>query len=100
MIPSMMVGDIDNLVRRAHRPWLQTVCSVLGSVPESLDAGSLIADLPPTNNGDVAHCLAQIIRRAEGDLPWKALGVSIDICASISARRQQEQHIELLWTGP
>jgi len=65
-----------------------------------MDAGSLIAGLPATNNGDAAHCLANIIRQAEGVLSWKALGASIDICTSISLNRQQEQHIELLWTGP
>ena len=100
MIPSTLAGDIDNLIRRAHKPWLQTVCIALNRAPESIDAGSLIADLPPTNNSDAAHCLANIIRQAEGVLSWKALGASIDVCSSIFSHWQQEQHIELLWTGP
>src|SRR2546426_10203211 len=100
MIPSALAGNIDNLVRRAHKHWLQTVCTVLGQAPESMDVGSLIAELPATNNGDVAHCLANIIRQSEGVLSWKALGASIDLCTSVFSRWQQEQHIELLWTGP
>jgi hypothetical protein len=100
MIPSALAGDIDNLVRRAHKQWLQTVCAALEQAPESMAAGSLIADLPTTNNGDVAHCLANIIRRSEGILSWKSLGASIDLCSSIFSRWQQEQHVELLWTGP
>jgi|SRR5271166_1650928 len=100
MIPSPLTRDIDSLIRRAHKPWLKTVCLALDEAPESIDSGSLIADLPLTNNSDVAHCLANIIRQAEGVLSWKALGASIDVCTSIFSHWQQEQHIELLWTGP
>ena len=100
MIPSALAGDIDNLVRRAPKHWLQIVCAALDQAPESMAAGSLIADLPATNNGDVAHCLANIIRQTEGILSWKALGASIHLCNSIFSRWQQEQHTELLWTGP
>ena len=100
MIPLTLTGDIDSLIRRAHRQWLQTVCAVLDQAPTALDAGSLIGDLPATNNSDVAHCLANIIRQAEGVLSWKALGASIDVCTSVFSHWQQEQHIELLWTGP
>jgi phosphatidylserine/phosphatidylglycerophosphate/cardiolipin synthase-like enzyme len=100
MIPSALAGDIDNLVRRAPKHWLQTVCAALDQAHESMAAGSLIANLPATNNGDVAHCLANIIRQTEGVLSWKTLGASIDLCSSIFSRWQQEQHTELLWTGP
>jgi len=100
MIPATLTGDIDILIRRAHKHWLQTVCLALERAPDSVDARALIADLPATNNSDVAHCLANVIRQAEGVLPWKALGASIDVCVSIYSHWQQEQHIELLWTGP
>ena len=100
MIPSALAGDIDSLVRRAHRHWLQNVCAAFGQASESLAAGSLIAGLPATNNGDVALCVANIIRQAEGVMSWKALGASIELCASLFTRWQQEQNIELLWTGP
>jgi phosphatidylserine/phosphatidylglycerophosphate/cardiolipin synthase-like enzyme len=63
-------------------------------------AGALIANLPPTNNSDAAHSLADIIRLAEGILTWKALGSSIQVCSFMFNRWRGEQHIELLWTGP
>jgi cardiolipin synthase len=100
MIPSSLTGDIDNLVRRAHKQWLQNVCLALNAAGGSVDAGRLIAELPATNNGDVAHCLANIIRESEGVLSWKALGASIEISASLFSRWQAEKHIEMLWTGP
>src|SRR5260370_42291859 len=100
MIPSALAGDIDSLVRRAPKHWLQSICLALDQAPESMAAGSLIADLPATNNGDVAHCLANIIRQSEGILSWKALGASIGICASLFSHWQEEKHVELLWTGP
>jgi cardiolipin synthase len=100
MISKALTGDIDNLIRRAHRQWLQNVCLILSEAPDSIDAGSLIADLPATNNSDVAHCLADIIRQSEGVLSWNALGASIEACAAIFLRWQRDQRIELLWTGP
>jgi phosphatidylserine/phosphatidylglycerophosphate/cardiolipin synthase-like enzyme len=60
----------------------------------------LRAAVPTTHHADVAHCLASIIRQAEVVLPWKALGTSIGICSSMFEHWQQEQQIELLWTGP
>ena len=100
MIPSNLAGDIDNLIRRAHVQWLQAVCAVLDTVPESMDAGSLIANLQPTNNGDAAHSLSSIIGQAAGILTWKALGSSIQVCSFAFNQWRREQHIELLWTGP
>jgi cardiolipin synthase len=100
MISAALTGDIDNLIRRAQKQWLQNVCLILGAAPDSIDAGSLIADLPTTNNSDVAHCLASIIRQSEGALSWQALGASIEACASIFLRWQRDQRTELLWTGP
>jgi len=100
VIPSSLAQDIDTLIRRAHKPWLQTVCSVLDGIPESTDAQSVIADLPATNNSDAAHCLVNIVRQAERVLSWKALGASIDLCSAVYSHWQPEQHAELLWTGP
>jgi cardiolipin synthase A/B len=100
MIPSTLAVEIDGLLRRAQRLWLQKVCIVLDQAAESIAAAGLIADLPPTNNGDVAHRLAGIIRDAEGVMSWNALGASIEVGASMFSRWQQEQRIELLWTGP
>ena len=100
MIPSSLTGDIDSLIRRAQRHWLQNVCLILNTAPDSVDARCVIADLPATNNSDAAHCLANIIRRSEGVLSWKALGASIGICASLFSRWQGESNVELLWTGP
>jgi len=100
MIPSNLAGDIDDLMHRAHSQWLQAVCALLGTVPESMDAASLIANLPPTNNGDAAHSLASIVRQTAGMMTWKALGSSIEVCAFMFDRWRGEQRIELLWTGP
>ena len=100
MIPATLTADVDNLIRRGQKHWLQTVCAALGQAPESMDARSLIANLPTTNNSDAAHCLANIVHQAEGVLPWNALGASIDLCSAMFSRWQQQQHLELLWTGP
>ena len=100
MIPESLAGEIDNVIRRAHGPWLQAVCAVLGAVPESSDAMTVIASLPPTNNGDAADSVASVIRQSSGILTWKALGSSIEVCSVMFVRWREEQHVELLWTGP
>lgn len=100
MISSTLAGDIDNLIRRAHKQWLQSVCETLDGATESVDAGTLIASLPATNNGDAAHFLARVIRQSEGVLPWQALGASIAVGTSMFSEWQRDHHIELLWTGP
>jgi phosphatidylserine/phosphatidylglycerophosphate/cardiolipin synthase-like enzyme len=100
VIPSLVVQDIDTLIRRAHGQWLQAVCSVLDATPDSTDAQSLIATLPATNNSDAAHCLVNIVRQAERKISWKSLGASIDLCSALYSHWQVEQNAELLWTGP
>lgn len=100
MIPSTLAQNIDTLIRRAHRPWLQTVCSVLDGTAESAGAQSLIATLPATNNSDAAHCLVTIVQQAAGAMTWKALGSSLHLCGALYSRWQEDQNAELLWTGP
>ena len=100
MISAALTLDIEDLIRRSHKPWLQAVCSALDNAPESMDAAALIATLPATNNNDAAHCLASVLRRAQAVLSWKALGASLEVCSSMLSRWQQQQSIELLWSGP
>ena len=100
MIPPSLTADVDSLIRRAHKPWLHSVCVALEGVTEPLDATSLISSLPATNNSNAAHLLADVIRQAEGVISWKALGTSLDLCVSLLLRSQREEHIELLWAGP
>ncbi|MGF7181460.1 DISARM system phospholipase D-like protein DrmC [Tunturiibacter psychrotolerans] len=100
MIPSSLKESIVDLIRRAHHPWLQTVCLTMSKTDSSIGARSLIATLPATNNGDAAHCLASVIRLAENHMSWNSLSVLIEVSVSVLAQQQQEQFVELLWTGP
>jgi len=100
MISPQLTSDIEVLIRRSHKQWLEAVCIILSDADESLDASALIETLPNTNNNDAAHCLANVIRQAEGLLPWKALGASLDLCSSMYSSYQEKQTIELLWSGP
>jgi cardiolipin synthase len=100
MISAQLTSDIQVLIRRSHKQWMEAVCAALENVAESLDASVLIEILPTTNNNDAAHCLANVIRQAEGVLPWKALGASLDLCSSMYSSYQEQQTIELLWSGP
>jgi len=98
MVPPALAADIDNLIRRAHKDWLQAVCKALHQAPEPIDASGLIASLPGTHNSDAAHSLARIVRQSQGLLSSKELAASIDVCASVFALWQRDQRVELLWT--
>ena len=100
MITSSLTENIDNLIQRAHGLWLLSACSIIDKAPEAIDAESLIGAMPATNNGDMAYCLASVIRQAEGLISWNALSASIEISLTILNRWQQDHYVELLWSGP
>jgi phosphatidylserine/phosphatidylglycerophosphate/cardiolipin synthase-like enzyme len=100
MIPPQLISDIEVLIRRSHKQWMEAVCATLNNAADSLNASALIEAMPNTNNNDAAHCLANVLWQAEGLLPWKALGASLDLCSTMYSRYQEKQTIELLWSGP
>src|SRR5438552_4692645 len=99
-----MNGDlskaIEQLVQEAPRPWLETVCAALQSWPAGALAENMLQRLPSTHNGDLAYQLRELVRLSEGAISWEALSSSIALCASLYARWQTEQKVELLWAGP
>jgi phosphatidylserine/phosphatidylglycerophosphate/cardiolipin synthase-like enzyme len=100
VISSPLLQDINTLIRRAHRQWLESSCAVLDSANPARGVESLITSLPPTNNGDAAHCLIRIIRQTDGMLSWKALAASIQIGCNLATEWRSARQAELLWTGP
>jgi len=100
MISAALASNIQELLRRSEKKWLQSVCVALDEAPESASAAALVATMPSIANGDAAHCLSEVIRMAESVLSWKALGALISLCSSMFYQWQQQQSIELLWSGP
>jgi cardiolipin synthase A/B len=72
----------------------------LRSWPAGSIAENMLQRLPPTHNGDLAYRSREAIRLGEGTISWEALSSSIALCASLYARWQVEQKVELLWAGP
>jgi phosphatidylserine/phosphatidylglycerophosphate/cardiolipin synthase-like enzyme len=93
-------GAIDKLVREAPQSWLEAVCSELQSWPAGANSQSQMHRLPPTYNGDLAYRLREILQLSDRAMSWEALGCAISLCASIYAKWQTDQRVELLWTGP
>ena len=91
---------IEQLVQEAPGPWLETVCAALQSWPAGALAENMLQRLPSTHNGDLAYQLRELVRISEGAISWEALSSSIALCASLYARWQTEQKVELLWAGP
>lgn len=91
---------IEQLVQEAPGPWLEAVCAGLISGPASAPAENVLKRLPSTHNGDLAYRLREVVRLSAETISWEALGSAIALCASLYARWQVEQKVELLWTGP
>lgn len=91
---------IEQLVQEAPGPWLEAVCAGLQSGPAGATSENMLERLPPTHNGDLAFRLREVVQLSAGTISWEALSSSIPLCASIYARWQGEQKVELLWAGP
>lgn len=91
---------IDKLVRKAPSAWLSEVCQAVRSWPEDARAHSMLSTLPITHNGDLAFQLRETVQLADGRMSWEALAASVEVCASVRAIWEDQQHIDLLWSGP
>jgi cardiolipin synthase len=91
---------IEQLVQEAPGPWLEAVCVGLHLWPASAPAENMLQRLPPTHNGDLAYRLREVVRLSEGAISWEALSAAIALGASLCARWQIAQKVELLWAGP
>jgi cardiolipin synthase len=91
---------IEELVQEAPRSWLEAVCAELQSSKMNTLAEVVLGRLPPTHNGDLAYRLREVVRLCNDAISWEALGSAIALCASLYARWQVEQKVELLWAGP
>src|SRR5438105_7624567 len=91
---------IEQLVRGAPGPWLEAVCAGLQSSPASALAETMLPRLPTTHSGDLAYQLKEVVQLSEGAISWEALSSAIALCASLYARWQIKQKVELLWTVP
>jgi cardiolipin synthase len=91
---------IERLVQEAPGPWLEAVCAGLQSWSAGALAENMLHRLPPTHNGDLAYRLREVVRLSKDAISWEALSSAIALCASLYARWQVEQKVELLWAGP
>jgi phosphatidylserine/phosphatidylglycerophosphate/cardiolipin synthase-like enzyme len=100
MLAQSLLEDIDDLIRRAHRPWLMSVCAILDGIDPDAKVHTLVASLPTTNNGDAMHSLRRIIGESAEELTWKGLSAAFRLGVRISDDMRNRRRAELLWTGP
>lgn len=95
-----LIEAIEQLVQEAPGPWLEAVCTGLQSGPAGAASENMLERLPSTHSGDLAYRLREVLQLSEGAISWEVLSSSIALCASLYARWQGEQRVELLWAGP
>ena len=97
---NQLFDSIQKLIRKAPQNWLVTACDVLRSTAPTATADFVRKRMPVTNNADLAFLMSEVLQHSEGMLSWEALSWSLQSASDTYHRLQNEQHIELLWSGP
>lgn len=95
-----LFDTILGLVQRTPESWLAATCEALRNAPPAETANLLRNRMPDTNNADLSFMMSELLLRAEGKVSWDALSWSLKVAHDTYHRIKDEQHIELLWSGP
>lgn len=95
-----LLAGLNALCQSAAPTLLDKIGQVLSTIAPDRPLNELLARLPVTNNSDAHFELLALLRKAQGLMTWAELGWSLQATAYAQARQQQEQQIELVWTGP
>lgn len=91
---------VEDLVRKTPAAWLTAACEALRSFPATATPEFVLQRLPPTNNADLAFAALQAVKQAATMMSWESLSWTLQTSYATFQRRQADQHIELLWSGP
>lgn len=92
--------DLSALCQSVAPPLLDQIGQALRTAAPDLPLDDLLGRLPATTNSDAHFQLLALLRKAQGRMTWAELGWSLQAVAHTHARQRQEQHCELVWTGP
>lgn len=95
-----LVATIEGMVRRAPAGWVSSTCNALRSFPATATSEFVLKNLPGTTNADLAFLLAEAVRLASTRMSWEALSWTIETTFISYHRWIDNQHVELLWSGP
>ena len=88
------------MIRKAPAGWITSVCTSLRSFTSTASSESVIKNIPVTNNADLAYLVAEVVNYASKKMTWEALSWTIETAYALQQRWHNEQHVELLWSGP
>ncbi len=95
-----LFDGLNGLCQSAAPALLDKIGQALQTAASDMPLSELLARLPVTNNSDAHFELLALLRKARGLMTWAELGWSLQATAYAQTRQQQEQQIELVWTGP
>jgi cardiolipin synthase len=99
-MPDDFFSAVEDLIRNVPGDWLISACKILRKVPQSCGADSVIQSVPITNNADLSFRMAKVVQLAAGQMSLEALSWALSATSDAYHRRNIEQRIELLWSGP
>lgn len=91
---------IENLIRRAPADWLVSTCEALRSFPSASSLEFVLKNIPSTNNADLSFLTSKVVRICVGKMSWEALSGALSTSFTTYQHLRDQQHIELLWSGP
>lgn len=92
--------SIDCIIRMAPAGWVSAVTGILKGYSPSATTDEALIGLPVTHNADLAHLITEVIKNAPSYMGWEALGCTIETAFVLYQRWNNDQHVELLWSGP
>jgi len=99
-MPDDFATVVEKLIQKAPTGWLAMACETLKSFPEETAAEQVLRQIPATQNADLSFLVAEVVRLASGLMSWEALGWAVGTTSAAHIRWQNQQHVELLWSGP
>lgn len=93
-------STIDGMIRKAPAGWVTSVCNALRGFPATAATDFVLKNLPVTNNADLAFLVTEVVRQASTRMSWEALSWTIETTYTLQHQWHDEQHVELLWSGP
>ena len=97
-MPDAFIHAVAALLQKAPDAWLDDAFNKLCSQAPTASADFVAQRMPMTHNADLSFLMAEVLRQGAPLMSWEAIAWAIKTSQAIKLQNQQK--IELLWSGP
>lgn len=89
-----------NLYRRTPEAIWQNLCQALRTAPKEASPEKVLSLLPSTLSSDLCHEFGSYLQASVGALNWPEIGGYFQTVAILCKNFDEQQSVELVWSGP